>query len=66
MEELTLEQELELVVFDKKVDMMSADQARELLKKIHRTMAIREAMYKAILKKSLGVEDYQQNINRYL
>jgi hypothetical protein len=27
---------------------------------------IREAMYKAILKKSLGVEDYQQNINRQL
>lgn len=66
MEELTLEQELELVVFDKKVDMMSADQARDLLKKVHRTMMIREAMYKAILKKSLGVEDYQQNINRYL
>ena len=66
MEELTLEQELELVVFDKKVDMMSADQARDLLKKVHRTMIIREAMYKAILKKRLGVEDYQQNINRQL
>jgi hypothetical protein len=66
MEELTLEQELELVVFDKKVDMMSADQARDLLKKVHRTMMIREAMYKAILKKRLGVEDYQQNINRQL
>lgn len=66
MEELTLEQELELVVFGKKVDMMSGDQARDLLKKVHRTMVIRETMYKAILKKSLGIEDYQQNINRQL
>lgn len=64
MEDLTLEQKLELVVFDRQVDMMSGDQARELLKKVHKTMMIRETMYKAILKQSLGVDDYQQNINR--
>lgn len=53
MEQFTLEQQFRILSFEKQVDQMSLEQARQILKQIHRTLIASETLNKELLKRGL-------------
>lgn len=53
MEQFTLEQQFRIITFERQVDQMSLEQARQILKQLHRTLIASEELNKQLLKRGL-------------